>query len=33
LSEVGEWISKEIGRSNESRAGKATVAQIRKRAA
>ncbi|KAF2447177.1 aldolase [Karstenula rhodostoma CBS 690.94] len=33
LSEVGEWISYEIGRSNESRAGKATMAQIRKKAA
>lgn len=30
LSEVGEWISKEIGRPNESRAGKATLAQLRK---
>lgn len=33
LSEVGEWISYEIGRSNESRAGKATVAQMKKRGA
>ncbi|KAL5396715.1 hypothetical protein PMIN06_001788 [Paraphaeosphaeria minitans] len=33
LSEVGEWISYELGRSNESRAGKATMAQMRKRAA
>lgn len=31
LSEVGQWISSEIGRSNESRAGKATMAQIGKR--
>ncbi|KAF2712156.1 aldolase [Pleomassaria siparia CBS 279.74] len=30
LSEVGEWISGELGRTNESRAGKATLAQIRK---
>lgn len=30
LSEVGEWISKELGRVNESRAGKATLAQLRK---
>lgn len=30
LAEVGEWISKEIGRGNESRAGKATLAQLRK---
>lgn len=33
LSEVGQWISYEIGRSNESRAGKATMAQIDKRKA
>lgn len=31
LAEVGEWISGEIGRPNESRAGKATLAQLRKR--
>ena len=31
LSEVGQWISYEIGRPNESRAGKATMAQIGKR--
>jgi hydroxymethylglutaryl-CoA lyase len=30
LSEVGEWISQQIGRANESRAGKATIAQLRK---
>ncbi|KAF2463474.1 hydroxymethylglutaryl-CoA lyase [Lindgomyces ingoldianus] len=30
LSEVGEWISQELGRTNESRAGKATLAQLRK---
>ncbi|KAH7122277.1 hydroxymethylglutaryl-CoA lyase [Dendryphion nanum] len=30
LSEVGEWISKELGRANESRAGKATLARIRR---
>ncbi|KAF2199173.1 aldolase [Delitschia confertaspora ATCC 74209] len=28
LSEVGEWISKELGRGNESRAGKATLAKV-----
>ncbi|KAJ4298068.1 hypothetical protein N0V90_005967 [Kalmusia sp. IMI 367209] len=31
LAEVGQWISYEIGRPNESRAGKATIAQIKKR--
>ncbi|KAF2686957.1 aldolase [Lentithecium fluviatile CBS 122367] len=31
LSEVGGWISGELGRVNESRAGKATLAQLRKR--
>lgn len=30
LSEVGEWISQELGRGNESRAGKATLSQLRK---
>lgn len=30
LSEVGEWISHELGRANESRAGKATLAQLRR---
>lgn len=30
LSEIGEWISAELGKSNESSAGKATVAQMRK---
>ncbi|ORY11590.1 hydroxymethylglutaryl-CoA lyase [Clohesyomyces aquaticus] len=30
LSEVGEWISKELGRKNESRAGKATLTSLRK---
>jgi hydroxymethylglutaryl-CoA lyase len=30
LSETGEWISNELGRANESRAGKATLAQLRK---
>jgi hydroxymethylglutaryl-CoA lyase len=29
LAEVGDWISKEVGRVNESRAGKATLARIR----
>jgi hydroxymethylglutaryl-CoA lyase len=31
LAEIGEWISNELGRANESRAGKATIAQMRKR--
>lgn len=30
LSEIGEWISQELGRSNASSAGKATLAQMRK---
>lgn len=30
LSEIGEWISQELGKSNESSAGKATLAQMRK---
>ena len=30
LSEIGEWISAELGKSNESSAGKATLAQMRK---
>ncbi|KAH3946051.1 hydroxymethylglutaryl-CoA lyase [Parastagonospora nodorum] len=30
LSETGEWISQQLGKSNESRAGKATMAQMRK---
>ncbi|XPS94825.1 Hydroxymethylglutaryl-CoA lyase [Ascochyta lentis] len=30
LSEIGEWISQELGRSNESSAGKAVLAQMRK---
>jgi hydroxymethylglutaryl-CoA lyase len=30
LSEVGEWISQQLGRVNESRAGKATLAKMRK---
>jgi hydroxymethylglutaryl-CoA lyase len=30
LAEVGEWISQELGRANDSRAGKATLAQMRK---
>jgi hydroxymethylglutaryl-CoA lyase len=30
LSEVGEWISQELGKANESRAGKATLAQMRR---
>lgn len=32
LAEVGEWISAELGRGNDSRAGKATLAQLRKAA-
>jgi hydroxymethylglutaryl-CoA lyase len=32
LAEVGEWISQELGRANDSRAGKATLAQLRKAA-
>jgi hydroxymethylglutaryl-CoA lyase len=30
LAEVGDWISKEVGRANESRAGKATMARIQR---
>lgn len=30
LAETGEWISREVGRSNESRAGKASLAQMRR---
>lgn len=30
LAEVGDWISKEVGRANESRAGKATIARMRR---
>lgn len=30
LAEVGEWISQELGRPNDSRAGKATLSQLRK---
>ncbi|KAI4680479.1 hypothetical protein J4E81_010160 [Alternaria sp. BMP 2799] len=30
LAEVGEWISKELGRGNDSRAGKATLSRLRK---
>ncbi|KAF2749215.1 hydroxymethylglutaryl-CoA lyase [Sporormia fimetaria CBS 119925] len=30
LSEVGEWISGQLGRANESRAGKATLAGLRR---
>jgi hydroxymethylglutaryl-CoA lyase len=30
LAEVGDWISKEVGRANESRAGKATLARTRR---
>ena len=32
LAEVGEWISHELGRANDSRAGKAALAQLRKTA-
>jgi hydroxymethylglutaryl-CoA lyase len=31
LAEVGEWISRETGRPNESRAGKATLARLRRK--
>ena len=30
ISQIGEWISGELGKSNESSAGKATLAQMRK---
>jgi hydroxymethylglutaryl-CoA lyase len=30
LAETGEWISKEIGRGNEARAGKASLARLRR---
>ncbi|EMD69300.1 hypothetical protein GGP41_004698 [Bipolaris sorokiniana] len=30
LAEVGQWISQELGRPNESRAGKATLAKLRR---
>ncbi|KAH7075377.1 hypothetical protein BKA63DRAFT_594785 [Paraphoma chrysanthemicola] len=30
VAEIGEWISQELGRANESSAGKATLAQLRK---
>jgi hydroxymethylglutaryl-CoA lyase len=30
LAEVGEWISQELGRANDSRAGKAILAQMKK---
>jgi hydroxymethylglutaryl-CoA lyase len=30
LAEVGEWISQELGRANDSRAGKATLSRLRK---
>lgn len=29
MAEIGDWISKELGRSNDSRAGKATLARLR----
>ncbi|EUC35892.1 hypothetical protein COCCADRAFT_24186 [Bipolaris zeicola 26-R-13] len=32
LAEVGQWISEELGRPNESRAGKATLAKLRRAA-
>jgi hydroxymethylglutaryl-CoA lyase len=31
LAEVGDWISREVGRSNESSAGKATLARLRRK--
>ncbi len=30
MAEIGEWITGEIGRRNDSRAGKATLARLRK---
>jgi hydroxymethylglutaryl-CoA lyase len=30
ISQIGEWISGELGKPNESSAGKATLAQMRK---
>jgi hydroxymethylglutaryl-CoA lyase len=30
LSEIGDWITKEVGKPNESRAGKAVLAKLRK---
>lgn len=30
LAEIGEWISREVGKPNESRAGKATLARLRR---
>ncbi|KAF2036157.1 aldolase [Setomelanomma holmii] len=30
IAEIGKWISQELGKANESRAGKATLAQLRK---
>lgn len=30
LGEIGEWISREVGKPNESRAGKATLARLRR---
>jgi len=30
LAEVGEWIASEVGKPNESRAGKATLARLRR---
>jgi hydroxymethylglutaryl-CoA lyase len=31
LAEAGDWISRQVGRENESRAGKATLARLRKK--
>lgn len=31
MAKIGEWISKELGRENDSRAGKATTARLRER--
>ena len=33
MARIGEWISKELGRANDSRAGKATIARLREREA
>jgi hydroxymethylglutaryl-CoA lyase len=29
MARIGEWISGELGRANDSRAGKATMARLR----
>ncbi|KAH0388364.1 hypothetical protein KCU89_g16870, partial [Aureobasidium melanogenum] len=32
ISRIGDWITSEIGKPNESRAGKATLAKLRRAA-